>query len=160
MSVFCASERWHVRLGCGTKYSHHALPSQLSNVVKHVINLATSCNFPLSLKLCLNAIVLTAHWAISRVWSLNCRSISFGLPLSTGCNSLEEMLQLGAKYMCEENWEIIEKNTSIEKKKRDGSLNVYLTEVRRQNMDGWVSVTGYQFASLCLYFFLDGFKYA
>lgn len=103
---------------CSTKYSRHALLSQLSNVVKHVIYLATTCNFPLSLKLGLNGIVLMADWDISSVWSLDCRSISFGLSLSTGSNSLGERLQLRAKYMCEENWEIIEKNTWIERQKK------------------------------------------
>lgn len=125
---------------CSTRYSHHALLSQLSNVVKHVIYLATTCNFPLSLKLGLNGIVLMADWDISSVWSLDCRSISFGLSLSTGSNSLGERLQLRAKYMCEENWEIIEKNTWIERKKKRGeSLNVCLTEARRQ-WKGRVSV--------------------
>lgn len=153
MSPFCTSEGWQVRLDCGTKYNHHALPSQLSNVVKHAIYLTTTCNFPLSLKLGLNGIVLMADWAISRVWSLDCRSISFSLSLSTGCNSLGERLQLQAKYMCEENWEIIEETTWIERgeeKKRGESLNVCLTEARRQRK-GWVSV-GYQVASLFVLF--------
>lgn len=159
MSTFCASKGWHVRLGCGTKYSHHALPSQLSNIVKHVIYLATTGNFPLSLKLGLKGIVLMADWAISRVWSLDCRSISFGLSLATGCNTLGKKLQLGAKYMCDENWEIIEENTWIERKKKTRAwMHVWQKREEREWIDEEVLLGINLHPCVCI--ILDGFEYA
>lgn len=160
MSLFCASEGWQVRLDCGTKYSHHALPSQLSNVAKHVIYLITTCNFPLSLKLGLNGIVLMADWAISRVWSLDSRSISFSLSLSTGCNSLGERLQLRAKYMCEENWEIIEETTCIERERKKevrAWMCVWQKQENRER-DEWVLLGIKLHLYVCI--ILDGFEYA
>lgn len=159
MSAFRASEGWQVRLGCGTKYSHHVLPSQLSNVVKHIIYLTTTCNFSFSLKLGLNGIILMADWAISWVWSLDCRSISFGLSLSTGCNS-SEAAALGQIHVWGKLRNNRREHLNREREKKKEVIAWMCARQKREDRerDEWVLLGIKSHSYICI--ILDGSEYS